>query len=428
LLQSTSEPYYPYYVYRYLGRSAPSGSPAATLAAPVRLLAAQKLMQMGWQPQNTSPHMRQLTVLRRVPQMQVVVDPHEELMRAVRDQEREQLRQLARLAAVRQDARQALLTADPRALADRLKEVDRGRRLEAVWAIGVRRLHLEDALIDRLSDRDAEVRRAAHAALVVLARGTDFGPDPEADRGGRRRAADRWRRWLTLQDRERGGLSVPEPPAAVAESPGDKAAVGRSLSRAASELATVSIASERALRAFVLDDLDAATAARCLEFISAGPDREDELLQRLRTGEGLDEARALAVALPYLADGFRGRAETALVERLARLKREDLREQLRSPQEGLRRAAALACARADGGRAFVGDLVGVLADAEPGVVQAARSALRQITQEDFGPSPEATRVECEVSRSAWEGWWLKQQGKVFARRKGGHKARQAQGG
>jgi len=70
-------------------------------------------------------------------------------------------------------------------LKDQLKSGDASVRLRAVEQIAERKLRYGAELIGLLADRDGEVRRAAHRALVGLADGQDFGAD----------AAERWRAW-----------------------------------------------------------------------------------------------------------------------------------------------------------------------------------------------------------------------------------------
>jgi hypothetical protein len=54
-------------------------------------------------------------------------------------------------------------------------------------------------LIDLLADERTDVREAAHAALVSLAKGEDFGPASGADREERGQAQKKWRAWWEKQ-------------------------------------------------------------------------------------------------------------------------------------------------------------------------------------------------------------------------------------
>ncbi len=93
----------------------------------------------------------------------------------------------------RQDA--AVLKAK---LRDPLPEV----RTAAARTVGTRKLHLEAALIDLLTDDVDSVRRAARQALVRLSHGTDFGPPADATPDARAIAARKWRAWLAGQGGE----------------------------------------------------------------------------------------------------------------------------------------------------------------------------------------------------------------------------------
>jgi hypothetical protein len=57
-------------------------------------------------------------------------------------------------------------------------------------------------LVPLLSDDKADIRQAAHAALVKLARGEDFGPSsPDASESARQEAQRRWRDWFDRDKR-----------------------------------------------------------------------------------------------------------------------------------------------------------------------------------------------------------------------------------
>jgi hypothetical protein len=80
-------------------------------------------------------------------------------------------------------------------LGDGQKEI----RLAAVKAISKKGARLGKELIARLQDDDLDVRQAARAALVKLAKGTDFGPRPDAPRSERDAALEQWRTWWAKQ-------------------------------------------------------------------------------------------------------------------------------------------------------------------------------------------------------------------------------------
>ena len=72
-------------------------------------------------------------------------------------------------------------------------------RLAAVKAVSKKNLRLGSELIERLKDDDIDVRQAAKAALVKLAKGKDFGPSADAPRTERDEALEQWRAWWTKQ-------------------------------------------------------------------------------------------------------------------------------------------------------------------------------------------------------------------------------------
>jgi hypothetical protein len=81
----------------------------------------------------------------------------------------------------------------------RLADEQAAVRLAAVRVVSAKFPALATAVIDRLADDDAEVREAAHTALVRLSRGQDFGPSPEAATPEREQAQQKWRGWWARQ-------------------------------------------------------------------------------------------------------------------------------------------------------------------------------------------------------------------------------------
>jgi hypothetical protein len=67
--------------------------------------------------------------------------------------------------------------------------------------VAVRTPALVGDVIDRLDDEQSEVREEAHAALVKLAKGQDFGPSSAAEAGERQKAQKQWRTWWESQKR-----------------------------------------------------------------------------------------------------------------------------------------------------------------------------------------------------------------------------------
>jgi hypothetical protein len=76
-------------------------------------------------------------------------------------------------------------------LRDELVEV----RLAAVRVVAAKMPRLTGELIDVLADEQAEVRSAAHDALVKLSHGEDFGPTADASKEQIAADQDRWRSW-----------------------------------------------------------------------------------------------------------------------------------------------------------------------------------------------------------------------------------------
>jgi hypothetical protein len=68
-------------------------------------------------------------------------------------------------------------------------------RLAAVRAASARGLRYGSELIDLLTDASAEVRQAAHRALLQLSRGQDFGPRAGASETEVSAAVREWRAW-----------------------------------------------------------------------------------------------------------------------------------------------------------------------------------------------------------------------------------------
>ena len=84
---------------------------------------------------------------------------------------------------------------------ERLKDDQAEVRAAAAQAAGIKVLRLVGSeLIDLLNDDNGGVRGAARKALVVLSRGADYGPEPEAEAPDREAAIRKWRDWWAQQD------------------------------------------------------------------------------------------------------------------------------------------------------------------------------------------------------------------------------------
>ncbi len=143
------------------------------------------------------------------------------------------------------------------------------------------------------------------------------------------------------------------------------------------------------------------------QFLAAQGAAQQAQLRQLRDQKGSVHTAALAEAIEHLIGPSRDAARTALAQRLTRMTARTLRRQLQDSHQEIRRAAALACAiKRD--RGHIPDLLGTLNDADDPVVQAARVALKQLTEQDFGPAPGASPREQTQAVAAWRRWWDQQ--------------------
>ncbi len=82
---------------------------------------------------------------------------------------------------------------------EKLKDDKAEVRAAAARSVGSKQMSLGGALIDLLEDSEANVREAAHQALVRLSRGVDFGPDDQATAKEQAEAVKKWRAWWSKQ-------------------------------------------------------------------------------------------------------------------------------------------------------------------------------------------------------------------------------------
>lgn len=251
-------------------------------------------------------------------------------------------------------------------------------RLITIQTISARRLPLQPELIDCLNDPVPTIRQTARQALIHLSRGTDFGPLPKDGKTRRQRSIEKWRHWLALQNPTT--LPINGPALKVVLDPADPAAE-------AEEAEVVRLRDE---------------------LVKAPADKQAEVLQRLKTATGDLQTDALAQAIPQLSELMRGKARDALTERLARLPAKSLRERLTDEDAEVRQAAACACGRTKA-RDHIPDLIPLLAAPEVAVAEAAHSALKKLTGQDFGPKPGLPLSERTCATSAWTEWWQKHQ-------------------
>jgi len=89
-----------------------------------------------------------------------------------------------------------------------------------------------------------------------------------------------------------------------------------------------------------------------------------------------------------------------------------LEDKLQDEDLEIRRAAALASAMKVE-KKLIPNLIRLLEDPEPPVVRAAHVALKALTDQDFGPVPDASRAESTKAVLAWKSWWTKQGGSLL---------------
>jgi hypothetical protein len=74
-------------------------------------------------------------------------------------------------------------------------------RAAAARVIASKGLKLGSELIDLLGDDKPAVREAAHAALLKLSKGADYGPAKDATTEEREEAVKKWRAWWEKQEK-----------------------------------------------------------------------------------------------------------------------------------------------------------------------------------------------------------------------------------
>lgn len=125
----------------------------------------------------------------------------------------------------------------------------------------------------------------------------------------------------------------------------------------------------------------------------------------MKEGKGGAYTRALAGAIPWLRGENKELTRDVLSERLTRMTAATLRSYLQRADAELCRAAALACAMKDD-RSLIPDLIAVLGQAPRSpAVPAVRTALKNLTRQDFGPAPRAAAADQVRAVAAWKMWW-----------------------
>jgi hypothetical protein len=372
------------YTIQNLGKGVPSKSPWSGALQSIRLTLFTDLVRMSRGLQPLYAPQGRFNPGQAIPGQAI---PRLDLLLQKQWERRQQLllrEQLGELLGKLKDRKeflnglfQEMMHLGPDELKSRLADKEPDIRLVAVMAVADRRLHFEETLIDLLNDDPAaEVQAAAHQALVRLSRGNDFGPAPNAAPAARVQSIRAWQQWLLWQE-------IPGQP-----SP-------QWLAR---------------------------------NFRSGSKDLQDWLLAQLSDWPREDGPSLLANTIPLLAavvgsTGSSPGAEAkqsattnaaevaamqeqlrrALAHRLSRLRDEALDRCLTDNDVEIRRAAATACALRKDTR-HLPALVAALQDQEAAVAQAAHEALRELTGQDFGPSPGADAAAIESATLAWLRW------------------------
>lgn len=261
---------------------------------------------------------------------------------------------------------QDILQADPQALKAHLLDKNVLQRMTAMQAIHNRRIHLEPELIGCLSDPQPIVRQAARQALVRLSRGADFGPKPNAGPTARHKAVARWKAWLAMQ----------------------------------------SAAADNTPPPLVADPLEAEADRLAVELIQAAKDKETAVLQQLQATPEPLGTLALAAAVRELKDQRLAKAREALAARMAALDGDELEARLSDDDPAIR-GAALVAAGKNRTKQAIPDALKLLEDPDPAVALAARTALKQLTKQDFGPPANAAPVDRAIAVGRWYEWWVK---------------------
>ncbi len=284
---------------------------------------------------------------------------------------------------------------NPESIAVQLKSRDLEVRLAALRLVLLHRPHLEAELIALLNDKERLVRQSAHESLVRLARGTDFGPRPNADRAERLQAMRSWKTWLALQDAPKDavlakGNERAKPDGVQARAPADQRAASKPVALRSAEA-----------------EADRLTH----EFLKAPAEQKEQILAQFKDGKGDVHTQALAAAIPQLNKEWQSKARDVLAERLARMTAATLRNYLGDDDPEIRRAAALACALQNSRQHFP-ELLVLLDDSELIVADAAHTALKRLTKEDLGPKADASDSQRLQAIAAWYAWWKKTRDKL----------------
>jgi HEAT repeat protein len=281
-----------------------------------------------------------------------------------------------------------------------LKSIRAETRWAAARVVGLQKLDMPEELIPLLTDSNGHVRQSARQALVELsadallakktegkasAKRVDFGPSVQAGTAAQKAAAHKWRTWWERQESD----------------PKDaKVLLAKNVVRPTAPKMVVPVAA-----AAPADEVTRLSN----ELVRATAAHREAALTKLRDSKGAVYTDALADAILSLNGESREQARDALVERLTRMKSTTLSNKLQDDNPEVRRAAALACAMKEG-KSLIPDLIALLDDPERPVALAAKTALKSLTGENFGPVVGVALVDRTRAIGDWKEWWRKQNG------------------
>jgi hypothetical protein len=150
--------------------------------------------------------------------------------------------------------------------------------------------------------------------------------------------------------------------------------------------------------------------------VKAALPRQTQLLLAFKDRRGPDYDLAMALALPRLPAEVQSLGRMILAERMYCLPFKDLQAKLRDDHPEVRRAAVTACGLRKE-QALVPELITLLDQEEAEEVQQARRVLRQLTAQDFGPTPKADPDKRCQAITAWLDWWDREARKQAAQPK-----------
>lgn len=117
------------------------------------------------------------------------------------------------------------------------------------------------------------------------------------------------------------------------------------------------------------------------ELVEAEPERREVVLRKLNEGKGSEYTQALATAIGRLSDEAKKKARETLIERLTRFTSTTLLTYLGFDDPELRRAAVLALGNKED-KDHVSELIDLLEDPDPSVVDAVHVVLTRLTSPD----------------------------------------------